>query len=55
MNNKISLFLILFGFFGVANAQETNENVLLNIKLPSTVLIQGTSTLHDWESNVEKT
>jgi len=29
--------------------------ISLDIKLPSKVLIKGTSTLHDWESKVEKT
>jgi polyisoprenoid-binding protein YceI len=35
------------------SVKETSK--LLNIKLPSNVLVKGTSTLHDWESIVEKT
>ena len=55
MKIKIFLLTVLFGFFGVLKAQETVESILLKVKLPSTVLIKGTSTLHDWESTVEKT
>jgi len=48
-----SLLTILFtvGVLG----QETTKSITLDIKLPSSVLVQGTSTLHDWESVVEKT
>lgn len=35
------------------SAKETSK--LLNIKLPNNVSVKGTSTLHDWESIVEKT
>lgn len=55
MKNNIIAFVILIGFITNINAQETTKKVLLDIKLPSVVLIEGTSTLHDWESNVEKT
>lgn len=55
MKIKMILFTVLLGFFVRGNAQETPENILLKIKLPSSVLVKGTSTLHDWESNVEKT
>lgn len=55
MKNNIIAFALLIGFITNINAQETTKKVLLDIKLPSVVLIEGTSTLHDWESNVEKT
>ena len=55
MKNKIFLVTILLSFFGAINAQETAKSISLNIKLPSSVIIKGTSTLHDWESVVEKT
>ncbi|WP_299671734.1 YceI family protein [uncultured Polaribacter sp.] len=55
MKNKFILFTILLGFFGSITAQKVTENVILGIKIPSTVLIKGTSTLHDWESVVQKT
>tara|TARA_R110001592_G_scaffold5353_5_gene29492 strand:- start:1478 stop:2053 length:576 start_codon:yes stop_codon:yes gene_type:complete len=55
MSNKIILLVILLGFFNLTNGQETTKKVELNIKLSSSVLIKGTSTLHDWESIVEKT
>lgn len=45
------LFLTPYFFLG----QEVNNPKKLNIKLPSEVTINGTSTLHDWVSNVEKT
>lgn len=35
--------------------QKTTQLKVLNIKLPSNVSVKGTSTLHDWESIVEKT
>lgn len=55
MSNKIILLAILLGFFNLTNGQETTKNIELDIKLSSSVLIKGTSTLHDWESIVEKT
>ena len=50
---KIILSIVLFHIFFFISAQEKSET--FKIKLPSKVLIQGTSTLHDWESIVEKT
>lgn len=55
MSNKIILLVILLGFFNLTYGQKTTKNIELNIKLSSSVLIKGTSTLHDWESIVEKT
>ncbi|WP_439127900.1 YceI family protein, partial [Polaribacter sp.] len=55
MKNKILIFALLIGFITNIYAQETTKNIVLEIKLPSVVLIEGTSTLHDWESTVEKT
>jgi len=55
MKIKILILALLIGFITKINAQETTENISLSIKLPSIVLIEGTSTLHDWESTVEKT
>jgi len=37
------------------NLSVTETSTSLKIKLPSNVLVKGTSTLHDWESIVEKT
>ena len=50
---KTVLTIVLFHLFFFVSAQENSEK--LKIKLPSKVLIKGTSTLHDWESIVEKT
>lgn len=56
----ISLLTILVSV-SVLGQKTTKLKVLdiklppLEIQLPSTVLIKGTSTLHDWESIVEKT
>ena len=50
---KTNLTIVLFHIFVFISAQEKSET--FKIKLPSKVLIQGTSTLHDWESIVEKT
>jgi polyisoprenoid-binding protein YceI len=50
---KIILLIVLLPMFFIVSAQEKIEN--LKIKLPSKVIIKGTSTLHDWESIVEKT
>lgn len=55
MKNKIILFAILLGFLGITYGQEVSKNKVLDIKLPSSVVIKGSSTLHDWESIVEKT
>lgn len=52
MKHKILLIVLLSIFFSFS-AQEKSET--LKMKLPSKVLIKGTSTLHDWESIVEKT
>ncbi|UAM98651.1 YceI family protein [Polaribacter litorisediminis] len=50
---KIILLIVLLPIFFMVSAQEKSQ--ILKIKLPSTVIINGTSTLHDWESIVEKT
>lgn len=50
---KTITILLFMGLFLQISAQETPE--ILGIKLPSSVKIIGTSTLHDWESIVEKT
>lgn len=49
MRKTILLIFVLIFSYSIS-AQEN-----LKIKIPSTVLIKGTSTLHDWESVVEKT
>ncbi|NVK53350.1 MAG: YceI family protein [Flavobacteriaceae bacterium] len=46
----ILLFAINFLF-----CQKATDSKELNISLPSNVAIKGTSSLHDWESIVEKT
>ncbi len=50
---KTVLTIVLLHLFFFVSAQGTSEK--FKIKLPSKVLIKGTSTLHDWESIVEKT
>ena len=54
MKKVITILLTILVTSGVFS-QELNKSKTLNIKLPSSVLIKGTSTLHDWESVVEKT
>ena len=46
-------FLCLINVIVSQENKTTSES--LHIKLPSNVLIKGTSTLHNWESVVEKT
>jgi len=53
---KLILLLFFLGIFCNTNSQEKQRDLqTLDIKLPSIVKIIGTSTLHDWESDVEKT
>lgn len=54
MKKIITILLTTLVTVGVF-AQERTKSKTLDIKLPSSVLIRGTSTLHDWESVVEKT
>ncbi|WP_159950542.1 YceI family protein [Polaribacter septentrionalilitoris] len=56
MKTKIIVALyFLFAINSIVGQENKKTSESLNIKLPSTVLIKGTSTLHDWESSVEKT
>lgn len=55
MKSKVILLILFYSIFNVLHAQEKTENTSLKIKLPSSIIIKGTSTLHDWESIVEKT
>lgn len=57
MRTKIILitFLLIGGFLSLNAQSPQEESNSLDIKLPSSVKIIGTSTLHDWESIVEKT
>ncbi|MGK0411859.1 MAG: polyisoprenoid-binding protein YceI [Polaribacter sp.] len=50
---KTILVVALFHLFFFVSAQE--KSATFKMKLPSKVIIKGTSTLHDWESIVEKT
>lgn len=56
MKTKILSIFFLFCALPMIVSQENEQpSETLNIKLPSSVKIIGTSTLHDWESIVEKT
>lgn len=55
MKKAISSIIMLLIVTTTIQSQEALKNVLLDIKLPSSVLVNGTSTLHDWQSKVEKT
>ncbi len=57
MKTKTFITTVLFiGLLFNSQAQDSeNTPNNLDIKLPSSVKIIGTSTLHDWESTVEKT
>ncbi len=56
MKTKIIFTLyILFALNTIVCQENKQPSDSLHIKLPSSVLIKGTSTLHDWESSVEKT
>ena len=54
MKNILAFLFTLLFSVGMMS-QEVTQSKNLDIKLPSSVLIKGTSTLHDWESVVEKT
>lgn len=54
--NKIILILILnLICLNLFSQDNSNNSINLNTTIPSNVKISGTSTLHDWESIVEKT
>lgn len=56
MKTKIIVTLYFLFAVNIIVGQESKKpSESLHIKLPSSVLIKGTSTLHDWESTVEKT
>ncbi|KGL63941.1 YceI family protein [Polaribacter sp. Hel1_85] len=55
MRKVTSLLIILLTTTSSLLCQQTATNLILDIKLPSSVSVKGTSTLHDWESKVEKT
>ena len=55
MKNTLLLLVTLLIFLSTAKAQELPNKNLLNINLTSSILIKGTSSLHDWESIAEKT
>lgn len=50
--NVIFLFVLL-AFTDSIKSQNASKK-LLNVELSSSILIKGTSSLHDWESHVKK-
>ena len=48
-------FIILLLTVSTIQSQEVTDSNPLYIKLSSSVSVKGTSTLHDWESIVERT
>lgn len=55
MRNTIILWITLGGAFGAVFGQQMQPKTLINIDLVSSILIKGTSSLHDWVSVAEKT
>lgn len=53
MRIKVIFLFVLLAFTDSIKSQNASKK-LLNVELSSSILIKGTSSLHDWESQVKK-